>query len=49
MEHQARGVLTTGRCMFEVIDPTYFESNWIPKGEDVQIEQQLLARMKKCL
>ncbi len=40
---------TTVERQFEVIDPTYFESNWIPKGEDVQIEQQLLARMKKCL
>jgi len=34
---------------FEVIDPTVFEASWIPRGEDVPVEQSLLARMKKCL
>ncbi len=34
---------------FEVIDPTVFEANWIPRGQDVPVEQVLLARMKKCL
>jgi hypothetical protein len=34
---------------FEVIDPTFFEATQIPKGRDASIEQQLLARMKKCL
>ena len=31
---------------FEVIDPTVFESTWIPKGQDVDIEQMLLERIK---
>ncbi len=34
---------------FEVIDPTVFESNWIPLGEDVKFEQAILQRLKKCL
>jgi hypothetical protein len=34
---------------FEVIDPTVFEASWIPRGQDVPVEQVLLARMKKCL
>jgi hypothetical protein len=31
---------------FTVIDPTVFESNWIPKGRDFQVEQVLLAKLK---
>jgi hypothetical protein len=34
---------------FEVIDPTVFESNWIPLGHDVELEQLILQRLKKCL
>jgi len=31
---------------FTVIDPTVFESNWIPKGRDFQVEQVLLGKLK---
>jgi hypothetical protein len=31
---------------FTVIDPTVYESNWIPRGYDLEIEQILLQRMK---
>ena len=34
---------------FEVIDPTVFESNWIPRGRDTQLEQVILERIKKCM
>ena len=34
---------------FEVIDPTVFESNWIPLGRDACLEQVILQRLKKCL
>jgi hypothetical protein len=34
---------------FEVVDPTLLEANWLPRGEDVDVEQQLLARIRKCL
>ena len=34
---------------FEVIDPTVFESQWIPLGEDVKFEQLILQRIKKCI
>jgi hypothetical protein len=34
---------------FEVIDPTVFESNWIPLGRDTELEQLILQRLKKCL
>jgi hypothetical protein len=34
---------------YEVIDPTLLEASWLPRGEDVDIEQQLLARIRKCL
>jgi hypothetical protein len=33
---------------YEVVDPTLLESSWIPRGEDVDIEQQLLCRLKQC-
>ena len=33
----------------EVIDPTVFENNWIPKGRDTDIEQLLLEWLKKRL
>jgi hypothetical protein len=31
---------------FTVIDPTLFESNWIPKGRDLAVEQALLQKLK---
>src|SRR5215468_6990355 len=34
---------------FEVIDPTVFESQWIPIGEDFKFEQMILQRIKKCM
>jgi hypothetical protein len=34
---------------FEVIDPTIFESNWIPLGRDTQMEQVILQRLKSCM
>jgi hypothetical protein len=34
---------------FEVIDPTVFESNWIPVGRDTCLEQELLRRIKECM
>ncbi len=34
---------------FEVIDPLYLESNWIPKGRDTCLEELILQRIRKCL
>jgi hypothetical protein len=37
---------------YEVIEPTFFESNWIPvgpDGRDHELEQAILQRIKKCL
>jgi hypothetical protein len=34
---------------YEVIDPTVFESKWIPVGRDAALEQVILERLKKCL
>src|SRR5207302_1341106 len=34
---------------FEVIDPTVYESNWIPMGRDTCLEQEILERIKGCL
>lgn len=34
---------------FEVIDPTVFESNWIPIGRDTKLEQVMLQKMKACM
>jgi hypothetical protein len=34
---------------FEVIDPTVYESQWIPLGEDTKFEQLILQRIKKCM
>jgi hypothetical protein len=31
---------------FTVVDPTVYESNWIPKGRDCEVEQVLLQRLK---
>jgi hypothetical protein len=33
----------------EVIDPVPVGSGWIPIGEDEALEQEILARLKKCL
>jgi hypothetical protein len=34
---------------FEVIDPTVFESQWIPMGEDAKLEQAILQQIKRCM
>ncbi len=34
---------------FEVVDPTVFESTWVPRGRDTELEQVILCRLKKCL
>jgi hypothetical protein len=34
---------------FEVIDPTVFESTWIPMGRDVPLEQVILQKLKSCM
>jgi hypothetical protein len=34
---------------FEVIDPTFFDVNWIFKGRDVPLEQEIIRRIKKQL
>jgi hypothetical protein len=34
---------------FEVIDPSVFDSTWIPVGEDHAFEQKILAQLKKCM
>jgi hypothetical protein len=34
---------------FEVIDPTWFESEWIYRGRDCGVEQELIRRLKRCL
>jgi hypothetical protein len=34
---------------FEVVDPVFFESNWIPRGRDVPLEQEIIRRLKKCM
>jgi hypothetical protein len=43
-----RGTITIER-QFEVVDPTVFESNWIPLGHNLDMEQAILQRLKKCL
>jgi hypothetical protein len=32
---------------YTVVDPTIFESSWIPRGRDLEIEQILLQRLKR--
>ena len=34
---------------FEVIDPTFFDSMWIPRGRDVPLEQEIIRRLKMCM
>jgi hypothetical protein len=34
---------------YEVIDPTIFESTWIPQGRNNELEQLILQRIKKCM
>jgi hypothetical protein len=34
---------------FEVIDPTVFESDWIPRGRDIPLEQAILEQLRKCM
>jgi hypothetical protein len=33
---------------FQIVDPTIFESNWIPKGRDIAMEQAIIQRLKNC-
>ncbi|MGF1578302.1 MAG: hypothetical protein ACFCD0_02940 [Gemmataceae bacterium] len=32
---------------FELVDPTQFESNWIPKGRDIYLEQEIISRLRE--
>jgi hypothetical protein len=34
---------------FEVIDPSILESNWIPRGRDTALEQEILQRLRQAL
>lgn len=34
---------------FQVIDPTIFESSWIPIGRDTLLEQEILRQIRACL
>lgn len=34
---------------FEVVDPTVYETTWIPKGRDAHIEQSILRSLRACL
>jgi hypothetical protein len=43
-----RNYMTIER-QFGVIDPTVFESNWIPRGRDMCIEQAILTHLSRCL
>ena len=43
-----RNYITVER-QFTVIDPTVFESNWIPRGRDMGIEQAILTSLSRCL
>jgi hypothetical protein len=40
---------STVERQFEVIDPTIFESNWIPLGHNCELEQLILQRLKECM
>jgi hypothetical protein len=43
-----RSDLTVDR-QYEVIEPVDVTSGWIPIGEDEKLEQEIVARIKKCL
>jgi hypothetical protein len=34
---------------YQVVDPAFVEINWIPRGRDVEMEQLILQRLKKCM
>jgi hypothetical protein len=34
---------------YEVIDPTRYETSWIPIGRDTKLEQVILQQLKKCM
>jgi hypothetical protein len=34
---------------FEVVDPTVFESSWIPKGRNRALEQAILHRLTRSM
>lgn len=39
----------TVQRQYQVIDPTVFESNWIPMGRDIDMEQAILCRIRECM
>jgi hypothetical protein len=39
---------TTVERQFEVIEPTLVETNWIPIGRDLKLEQAILERIASC-
>jgi hypothetical protein len=43
-----RGIPSVER-EYEVVDPTVFQQNWIPKGRNCPLEQLILERIKECL
>jgi hypothetical protein len=43
-----RSDLTVDR-QYDVIEPVAVTSGWIPIGEDEKLEQEILARIKRCL
>ncbi len=43
-----RGDNTVDR-QFEVVDPIFLDSSWIPKGRDTELEEVILQRIRKCL
>jgi hypothetical protein len=34
---------------FEVVDPAVIETNWIPKGREIYLEQEILKRINRDL
>jgi hypothetical protein len=34
---------------YEVIDPSVFDSKWIPSGRDTPMEQAILQQLKTCM
>lgn len=43
-----RGIPTVER-QYEVVDPTVFQTNWIPRGRNCALEQLILERIRECL
>jgi len=34
---------------YQVVDPTLYEANWIPRGRDSEMEQLILQRIRSCM